>query len=230
MWFVIAAMLKAREMREKEMKHCICAKFNADSHLCSCITQLFSLAPTYQKSMFREYILQDLQSYQSTPFPLESLTASCSSRDLSITSSRTQKTLWSWVFFVRTPPKKQKNKTYNLSTCSATAAVFLSPSAASGVCSGSPTVVRLRTAWCEMPHAQSHRGRQERCDITDFLSCSLLWLLTKECKHVKISQRSSSLPSSLVTYCFVLFFIMLLCSSYAVEMHERMPFSFFWSL
>lgn len=124
------------------------------------------------------------------------------------------------------PEKNNNKKTCNLSTCSATAAVFLSPSAASGVCSGSPTVVRLRTAWCETPHAQSHRGRRERRDITDFLSCSLLWLLTKECKHVKISQRSSSLPSSLVTYCFV--FIILLCLS---EMHERMPFSFFfWSL
>lgn len=163
MWFVIAAMLKARAVKpawEKEMKHCICAKFNTDSHLCSCITQPFSLAPTYQKTMFREYILQDLHSYQSTPFPLESLTASCSSRDLSITSSRTQKTLWALeFFFVRTPGKIKK-------TCSATAAVFLSPSAASCVCSGSPTVVRLRTAWCETPHAQSHRGRQEWCDIT----------------------------------------------------------------
>lgn len=169
MWFVIAAMLKARAVKsawEKEMKHCICAKFNTDSHLCSCITQPFSLAPTYQKTMFREYILQDLHSYQSTPFPLEFLTASCSSRDLSITSSRTQKTLWSLVvFFVRTPGKNDL-KTYNLSTCSATAAVFLSPSAASCVCSGSPTVVSLRTAWCETPHAQSHRGRQECCDIT----------------------------------------------------------------
>ncbi len=126
-------------------------------------------------SIFREYIqfFTVISQYQSTPFPPppESLTASCSPRDLSITSSRTQKDRLISEFCVKTPRKKLS---YNLPTCSATAAVFLSPTAASGICSGSPTVVRLRTAWWETPRVQSHRGRHEWCDIN-----KPLWLLTK---------------------------------------------------
>lgn len=163
--------------------------------------------------MFREYITKFtvISQYQSTSFPPESLTASYSPRDLSITSSRTQKDPLISEFCVKT-----KKKPYNLPTCSAMAAVFLSPTAASGICSGSPTVVRLRTAWWETPRAQSHRGRQEWCNVT-----KLLWLLTKECKHVKIPvyillvlliPLSHLSFFSLVNYCN--FFIMHFCLSY----------------
>ncbi len=136
-------MLKARGVKptqEKELKHYIYAKFNAllAHNPSQPYQKMFNIQRIY--TIFYSHLT--VSEYPLSP-PPESLTASCSPRDLSITSSRTQKDRLISEFCVKTPRKKLS---YNLPTCSATAAVFLSPTAASGICSGSPTVVRLRTA------------------------------------------------------------------------------------